>query len=63
MTLEADETDILDSAERGEWRSARAPKRALSRYHRSAKATFKKGSPPQHSDFDQGFGKDPEARA
>ena len=34
--------NILDSVERGEWRSARAPKRALSRYGRAAKATFKK---------------------
>ena len=42
MKLEADEKDILDSVERGEWRSARAPKRVLSRYSCSAKATFKK---------------------
>ena len=42
MKLEADEKEILDSVERGEWRSARAPKRTLSRYSRSAKATFKK---------------------
>jgi hypothetical protein len=42
MKLEADEKKILDSVERGEWRSARAPKRVLSRYSRSAKATFKK---------------------
>jgi predicted DNA binding CopG/RHH family protein len=42
MKLEADEKDILDSVERGEWRSTRAPKRVLGRYSRSAKATFKK---------------------
>ena len=42
MKLEADEKEILDSVERGEWRSTRAPKRVLSRYSRSAKATFKK---------------------
>jgi predicted DNA binding CopG/RHH family protein len=42
MKLEADEKKILDSVERGEWRSARAPRRALSRYSRSAKVTFKK---------------------
>jgi predicted DNA binding CopG/RHH family protein len=42
MKLEADEKEILDSVERGEWRSARAPKRVLSRYSHSAKATFKK---------------------
>jgi predicted DNA binding CopG/RHH family protein len=42
MKLEADEKEILDSVERGEWRSTRAHKRVLSRYSRSAKATFKK---------------------
>jgi predicted DNA binding CopG/RHH family protein len=42
MKLEADEKEILDSVERSEWRSARAPKRVLSRHIRSAKATFKK---------------------
>ena len=42
MKLEADEKELLDSVGRGEWRSTRAPKRVLSRYSRSAKATFKK---------------------
>jgi predicted DNA binding CopG/RHH family protein len=42
MKLETYEKKILDSVERGEWRSARAPKRVLNRYSRSAKATFKK---------------------
>jgi predicted DNA binding CopG/RHH family protein len=42
MKLEADEKELLDSVDRGEWRSARAPKRGLSRYSRAAKATFKK---------------------
>jgi predicted DNA binding CopG/RHH family protein len=42
MKLEADEKELLDSVDRGEWRSARSPKRVLSRYSRSAKATFKK---------------------
>ena len=42
MRLETDEKEILDSVERGEWRSARAPKRVQSRYTRYAKATFKK---------------------
>ena len=42
MKLEADEKELLDSVDRGEWRSTRAPKRGLSRYSRSAKATFKK---------------------
>ena len=42
MKLEADEKALLDSVDRGEWRSTRAPKRGLSRYSRAAKATFKK---------------------
>jgi hypothetical protein len=42
MKLEADEKELLDSVDRGEWRSTRAPKRGLSRYSRAPKATFKK---------------------
>ena len=42
MKLDADERDILDSVERGEWRPARVPKRGQSRYSRYAKATFRK---------------------
>jgi predicted DNA binding CopG/RHH family protein len=42
MKLEADEKELLDSVDRGEWRSTRAPKRGVSRYTRAAKATFKK---------------------
>lgn len=42
MKLDADEKEILDSVERGEWRSARSPKRDQSRYSRYAKATFRK---------------------
>jgi len=42
MKLDADEKDILDSVERGEWRSAREPKRSKSRYTTYAKATFRK---------------------
>jgi hypothetical protein len=37
--LDADEKEILDSVERGEWRRTRAPKRARSRYSGYAKAT------------------------
>jgi predicted DNA binding CopG/RHH family protein len=42
MKLDADEKDILDSVERGEWRPARAPKRVQGRYSRYATAMFKK---------------------
>ena len=63
MKLEADEKDILDSVERGEWRSARAPKRVLSRYSRCCQGDVQEGSPVEYSDFDQGPGSDPEAGA
>ena len=42
MKLDADEREILDSVERGEWRSAKGAKGASSRYARYAKATFRK---------------------
>ena len=42
MKLDADEKDILDSVDRGEWRPAPAQKRAKTRYSRYATATFRK---------------------
>ena len=42
MKLDADEKEILDSVERGEWRSTHPPKRAKGRYSTYAKATFRK---------------------
>ena len=42
MNLDPDEKEIVESVERGEWRSARPPKRAKSRYSSYAKATFRK---------------------
>ena len=42
MKLEPSEKEILDSVERGEWRSARPATRVLSRYRRAAQATFTK---------------------
>jgi predicted DNA binding CopG/RHH family protein len=42
MRLDASEKAILESVERGEWRSARGAKRERSRYIRYAKATFRK---------------------
>jgi predicted DNA binding CopG/RHH family protein len=42
MKLDADEKDILESVERGEWRSARGVKRQRGRYSRDARATFRK---------------------
>jgi predicted DNA binding CopG/RHH family protein len=42
MKLEGDEKELLDSVERGEWKSAKAGKRERTRYSRHAKATFRK---------------------
>jgi predicted DNA binding CopG/RHH family protein len=42
MKLDANEKEILESVERGEWRSARGLKRERSRYGRYARATFRK---------------------
>jgi predicted DNA binding CopG/RHH family protein len=42
MKLEHDEKDILESVERGEWRSVKAAKRERNRYARYARATFRK---------------------
>ena len=41
METEADEKDLLQSVERGEWKSA-GGKRERTRYARYAKATFRK---------------------
>ena len=40
MKLDADEKELLESVERGEWKSAKGGKRG--RYARYAKATFRK---------------------
>lgn len=42
MKLDANEKEILDSVERGEWRPARGGKRERDRYARYARATFRK---------------------
>ena len=38
----ADEKELLESVDRGEWKSAGGGKRERTRYARSAKATFRK---------------------
>jgi hypothetical protein len=40
MKLDADEKVLLDSIERGEWKSAGGGKRERTRYSRYAKTTF-----------------------
>lgn len=42
MKLDGEEKAILESVERGEWRSAKGVKHARSRYAGYAKATFRK---------------------
>ena len=42
MTMDADEKEVLDAVERGEWKSAKGGKRERARYSRYAKATFRK---------------------
>ena len=42
MKIDADEKELLESVERGEWKSAGGGKRERTRYSRYAKATFRK---------------------
>jgi predicted DNA binding CopG/RHH family protein len=42
MKIDADEKELLESVERGEWKSAGGGKRERTRYTRNAKATFRK---------------------
>ena len=42
MKIDTNETELLDSVERGEWKSARGGTHARTRYARYAKATFRK---------------------
>jgi predicted DNA binding CopG/RHH family protein len=42
MKIGTDEKELLESVERGEWKSVRGGKRERTRYSRYAKATFRK---------------------
>jgi predicted DNA binding CopG/RHH family protein len=42
VKLDADEKELLESVDRGEWKSASGGKRERARYSRYAKATFRK---------------------
>jgi predicted DNA binding CopG/RHH family protein len=42
MKIDADEKELLESVERGEWKSAGGGKRERARFSRYAKATFRK---------------------
>jgi hypothetical protein len=63
VRLDADEKELRDSVERGEWKSAKGGKRERARYSRYAKAMFRKGSAVEHPAIEQGPGGDPEAGA
>ena len=41
MKIDADEKELLESVDRGEWKSAKGGRRESARYSRYAKATFK----------------------
>jgi hypothetical protein len=40
MKMDADEKELLESVDRGDWKSAKGGKRELARYSRYAKARF-----------------------
>ena len=42
MKMDADEKQLLDSVDRGEWKSAKGGKRVRAKYSRYARATFRK---------------------
>ena len=42
MKMDAEEKELLDSVERGEWNSAKGGRRERTRYSRYAKSTFRK---------------------
>jgi hypothetical protein len=42
MKMDADEKELLQSVERGEWKSAKGGKRERAPYSRYAKVTFRK---------------------
>ena len=63
MKMDADEKELLDSVERGEWKTAKGGKRERARYSRYAKATFRKGPAAEHPAVQQGPGGYPEACA
>ena len=53
--LDAGEKELLESVERGEWKSAGGSKRERARYSRYAKAV-PKGPPAEHPAFQRGPG-------
>ena len=62
MKMNADEKALLESVERGEWKSAKSGKRERARYSRYAKATFRKDR-RLNIRLSKAPGSDPEASA
>ncbi len=63
MKSDADEKELLESVERGEWKSAGGGKKEQTRYTPYAKATFRKEPSAEHAAIEQGFGGHSGARA
>jgi predicted DNA binding CopG/RHH family protein len=63
MKIDADEKELLESVERGEWKSAKGGKRERARYSRYAKATFRKDRRLNIRLSSKDLEDDPEARA
>jgi predicted DNA binding CopG/RHH family protein len=63
MKIDADKKELLESVERGEWKSAGGGKRERARFSRYAKATFKKDRRLNIRLVEQGPGSDSEASA
>jgi hypothetical protein len=63
MKLDTDEKELLDSVERGEWKSAKGGKRERARYSPLRKSHVSQGSTAEHPAVEQGPRGDPEARA
>jgi hypothetical protein len=62
MKIDADEKDLLESIERGEWKSVGGGKRERSRYAR-CQGDVSQGSAAEYSSVEQGPGGDSEACA
>ena len=62
MKMEADEKELLDSVERGEWKSAKGGKRERPVFP-LREGYVPQGSAAEHSALEQGPGGDPEAGA
>ena len=63
MKRDADEKELLDSVERGEWKSAKGGRREGARLFPLREGHVPQGPATEHPAVEQGPGGDPEARA